>query len=96
MKITFSARHFDATDKLKDFSRKEVLRLRKYTDATSTCEIILDENKNQKTADIRIIAFGKTLVSNLDGTDFYKVIPKVVSKLETQIRSVKSKVTTRG
>lgn len=96
MKITFSARHFEATDKLKEFAKTELLQLKKYTEATSTGEIILDENKNQKLVDIRVIAFGKTLVSKMEGTDFYKVIPKVVSKLETQIRSIKSKVTMRG
>ncbi|MBT3231830.1 MAG: ribosome-associated translation inhibitor RaiA [Calditrichaeota bacterium] len=96
MKITFSARHFEATDKLKEFAKKELLRLKKYTDAASSGEIILDESKSQKIVDIRVTAFGKTLVSKMDGTDFYKVIPKVVSKLETQVRSIKSKVTTRG
>ena len=96
MKITFSARHFEATEKLKEFAKNEVLQLKKIADAASSGEIILDESKSQKIVDIRVTAFGKVLVSKMDGTDFYKIIPKVVAKLETQIRSIKSKVTTRG
>lgn len=96
MKITFSARHFEATEKLQDFAKKEFESIRKFGDEPLSGEIILEERKNQKIVDLRLTAYGKILVSNLEGPDFYKAIPKAVEKLEKQLRALKSKINTRN
>ncbi len=96
MNITFSARHFEASDKLREFALKEVNHLEKYNEDKMSGEIILEENGNLKIIDIRIMAFGKKLTSQVEGNDFYKALPKVVNKLEKQLKSAKSKITNRG
>ncbi len=95
MKVTFSARHFDATAKLQDFAKKELSNLEKYFDNTNNAEIILEENGNLKIAYVRINAYGKVFTAQAEGSDFYKVIPKSVEKLQKQLKSTKSKVTNR-
>ena len=96
MKITFSARHFDASDKLKEFAKSELDGISKHADNSPTGEIILDESGDQKTVDMRLTSFGRTFVSKMVGKDFYKTIPAVVNKLEKQLKAVKSKVVSRG
>ncbi len=91
MKITIAARHFDASDKLKDFATKELKRLNKYFEGKISGDIILEENGSTKKVDMRVSAFSKIFVSNIDGADFYKIIPKIVDKLENQLKSAKSK-----
>jgi len=96
MKITFSARHFDATHKLQKFAKAELMRINKFSDKAPTAEAILEENGNLKVADMRINAYGKTLFAKMEGDDFYKIIPKAVDKLEKQLKAAKSKVYSRG
>ena len=91
MKITLAVRHFDASQKLKDFASKELKRINKYFEGKINGNIILEENGNNKTVEMRISAFGKFFVSNNDGNDFYKIIPKTVDKIESQLKSAKSK-----
>ncbi len=96
MKITFSARHFDATEKLQNFAKKEVDGLGKYADNIKHSEIILEQNDNLKSADIRLNAFGSSFISKVEGDDFYKVIPKCVEKIRKQLKAKKSKVLSRA
>jgi len=91
MKITIAARHFDASGKLKEFAKTELTRLEKYFEGNINSNIILEENGSAKKVDMRVTAFGKIFVSNIDGSDFYKIIPKTVDKLENQLKSAKSK-----
>jgi len=91
MKITIAVRHFDASQKLKDFATKELTRLEKYFEGKISSNIILEENGSAKKVEMRATAFGKIFVSNIDGADFYKIIPKTVDKLENQLKSAKSK-----
>lgn len=91
MKITIAARHFDASEKLKEFATKELTRLNKYFEGNISGKIILEENGSSKKVDMRVTAFSKIFVSNIDGTDFYKIIAKTVDKLENQFKTAKSK-----
>ncbi len=95
MKITFSARHFDATEKLKDFTSEELKRLKKYHDNVMNVEVVLEESGSTKAAEIRVKIQGKFITSKAEDTDFYKMIPKVVDKLETQMRHLKDKANNR-
>ncbi len=91
MRITFSARHFDATDKLQTFAENEISRLKKHFDGVLHGEVVVEENGNLKQVEIRITMLGKTLPAKVEGNDFYKMIPKAVDKIEAQIKTTKSK-----
>ena len=91
MKITFSARHFEATEKLRQFASDEIRVLKKYFDGVLNAEVILDEHATQKEAEIRVTMLGKTLTAKVAGDDFYKIIPKAVEKVEVQVKSTKAK-----
>jgi len=95
MKITFSARSFEATEKLENFATNEVGKLSKYLNDKITSEIILQETGTLKVVDIRLNAMGRMFKVNMEDSDFYKIIPKAVNKLEKQMRSQKSKFSSR-
>ncbi|MBM3326641.1 MAG: ribosome-associated translation inhibitor RaiA [Calditrichaeota bacterium] len=92
MKVTFSARHFDATEKLRLFATKEIERLKRYFDGNLNADVILEENGNVKSVELRLTMLGKLLPSRVEGADFYKLIPQAVDKLEKQVKSTKEKV----
>ncbi|MDP8238263.1 MAG: ribosome-associated translation inhibitor RaiA [Candidatus Hatepunaea meridiana] len=95
MKITFSARSFEATEKLENFATEEVGKLSKYLNDKITSEIILKENGTLKVVDIRLNAMGRMFKVNMEDSDFYKIIPKAVNKLGKQMKSQKSKFSSR-
>jgi len=96
MNISFSARHFEPTEKQRAFAVKELERLDKYAEEKVSGEIILEESGDRKIVEARVNAFGRKLNATADGPDFFKVIPKVVDKLTTQLKSTKSKLIDRA
>ena len=95
MKINFSARHFEATDQLREFVTSEIDHLSRFFEGRLSCDVILEENGNIKAAEIRLNMLGKVLPVRVEGNDFYKLIPKGVVKLEKQMLAQKSKITKR-
>ena len=95
MKTTISARHFEASEKLQQFANNELLELEKHFEGDLIAQLILDEAGSLKTVELRVTAFGRMLPAKVEGSDFYKLIPKAVVKVEKQLKSVKSKLTSR-
>lgn len=95
MKVTFSAVHFEPTEKLQVFAVNELSRLERYFDGEISGEIILKQEGTLKVVEMRLNALGKVLPAKLQGKDFYKMLPKAVEKLETQLKAHKSKVYNR-
>ena len=91
MRITITARHSKASDKLKEFAEKEVRRLKKYYDGIIDCEIILDYVKINQIAEINIGVYGTVLNSVVQSDDVYKSIDEAVTKLERQLEKYKEK-----
>ncbi len=92
MKITFSARRLEPSEKLQSYVTKEILKLKRYFNGNISSEVILDESGNRKVVDIRLSALNKVFPVKVEGNDFYKIVPKAVDKLEKQLKSQKSKV----
>lgn len=95
MKITFSARHFEASSELKNFTTEQIRQLKKYYDGVLHGEVVLEENGHSKLVEVRITMLGKTLPAKVEGNDFLKLVPKAVEKIEAQIKSTKAKATER-
>jgi len=95
MRISLTARHYKASEKLKDFAHAEVRRLKKYYDGIIDCEIILDYEKPSKSlqiAEIAIKVYGQRLVAREKTEDIYKSIRQAVDKLERQVKKYKEKL----
>ncbi len=91
MQVNITVRNFEASQKLQDFAIKELTSLKRFFDGDMTGEILLRSSGNLKTVETRINILGKILPAKVEGDDFYKMIPKAVDKLKTQLKSTKSK-----
>ncbi|MFQ5825229.1 MAG: ribosome hibernation-promoting factor, HPF/YfiA family [bacterium] len=96
MRINFTARHFKASERLKEYAEKKVQRLKKYYDGIIDCEIILDYEKLKQIAEIAIKVFGQRLVAIEKSEDIYKSIDLAVDKLERQVKKFKEKLREHG
>ncbi|MCX6639744.1 MAG: ribosome-associated translation inhibitor RaiA [bacterium] len=92
MRINVSARHFKASDKLRDFATTEVMKLKKFFDNITDSEIILSSQKGSKSSEIILNVNGTKLTAAEASDDFYKCIPKTVTKLESQLKKYKDKL----
>lgn len=92
MRITFTARHFKTSERLKEFATEEVKRLKKYYDDILEVEIILDYVKLEQTAEINIKVYGQRLTVVEKSEDMYKSITLAVDKLERKLLKYKEKL----
>lgn len=92
MQIRTTARHFDLTEDLKDFARKEVKKLEKYFNHIIDCHLILDSEKNRITAELTTKVYGTVLSSKHRSYDIYSSIEKAIEKMEAQLKKYKSKL----
>ncbi len=92
MRIKFTARHFKAPERLKNYSEKKVARLKRYYDGIINGEIILDYEKINQIAEIAIDVYGQRLVAVEKSDDIFKSIDLAVDKLERQLKKYKEKL----
>ena len=58
MRISFTARHGKASEKLKEYAEKKVKKLKKHYRGIIDCEIILDYVKTKQIANIKVGVYG--------------------------------------
>jgi len=92
MRISFTARHFKPSDRLKNFATTEVARLKKYYDDILDVEIILDYVKQEQIAEIVIKVYGQRLTVKEKSKDMYKSINLAIDKLERKLVRYKDKM----
>ena len=92
MRVSFTARHFKTSERLKEFAITEVQRLKKYYDDIVDVEIILDYVKQEQVAEIVVKVFGQKLAVVEKSQDMYKSITLAVDKLERKLLKYKEKL----
>lgn len=92
MRITFTARHFKASPRLKEHAHNQVSKLKKYYDGILDIEIILDFIKQQQVAELIAKVYGTKLTVIEQSGDMYKSIDLAVDKMERQLKKYKDKI----
>jgi putative sigma-54 modulation protein len=96
MKVTITARHFTATEKLKEYSETEVARLHKLDNSLQDCQITYDyDHSNNKTVEVHVHLPGDVFHAKETSDDFYKSLDQAVQKLEKQVLKHKDKLKRR-
>jgi len=98
MNVTITARKFKARASLKDYINEEVKSLSRFNHDILNVDVILsyqNSKENIKSAEITLHIPGQTLVATEDSDDFAKSVGAVTEKLSRQLKTLKSKKTTR-
>jgi len=95
MEITFSSRHGDLPDALKEYARQEVVGLSKYFDRLVEADIILDQEGHRNIAEVRIHSTNDTHFASLEAGDMRTAIDGTVEKLKRQLKRHKEKLNRR-
>lgn len=92
MRITFTARHFKPSDRLKEHAHVQAEKLKKYSDGILDIEIILDYIKQLQVAEVVVKVHGTRLTAAEESEDMYKSIDLVMEKMQRQLQRHKDKL----
>ena len=92
MRINITARHYKASEKLREYVETSVQKLTKYLDGIIECEIILDYEKTIQVVEIVMKVHKQKLFVREKSEDIYKCIDVAVSKIERQLKKYKDKL----
>ncbi|MFZ5519464.1 MAG: ribosome hibernation-promoting factor, HPF/YfiA family [Candidatus Zhuqueibacterota bacterium] len=91
MRISFTARHYKPSQRLKEYATTEVEHLEKFYEGIIGCEIILDYQKEIQIAELNVQVHGQTLTVIEKTDDIYKSIDSAVEKMGRQLKRYKEK-----
>ena len=91
MRVTFTARHYKSSPRLKKYAEEEVKRLERFYDGIISCEIVLDYQKDIQIAELNVSVHGQMLTVIEKSEDIYKSIDLAVDKMERQLKRYKEK-----
>lgn len=92
MRITFTARHFKPSQRLKAHAEEQVTKLKRYYEGILDIEIILDYVKQEQVAELVAKVYGTRLAVVEKSGDMYKSIDLAVEKMERQLKRYKEKL----
>lgn len=92
MKVNIVARHFDISEKTRDYIQNEIdHRLDSVYDRTVNCKMIVDKVKNDYIAEVILNVPGETLTAKETSNDLTKSVDFVVKKMRKQLTKHKNK-----
>ncbi|MDR9387744.1 MAG: ribosome-associated translation inhibitor RaiA [Balneolaceae bacterium] len=94
MKTQFTARHFQPSDQLKQFSLDAVDKLHTFHTDISSIEIVLEPGQDAdcpQKADLRVKIPGDFLTASVEEETFEKAVLDVVDVVTRQLRKFKTK-----
>ncbi len=94
MKVTFTARHFSASDDLKEYAHTSVEKLNKYFDHISSVEIILEPTQDvtkPQGAELKVGVPGSLLTTSQEAKTYEQAVHDAVDNLSRQLRRYKEK-----
>lgn len=92
MRVNITARHGKMiSERMRDHVNAEVGKLDKFYEGIIGCDVVLDSQKMEQTAEILVSIHGHKLTAMEHSDDIYKSIDAAVSKLERQLKKAKGK-----
>jgi putative sigma-54 modulation protein len=94
MTVKFTARHFEASQQLKDYAYEAVEKLPQYFDRIISCDIVLEPSaaiKKPQKAEIQIKVPNKVLKAEERAEKYEQAISKAVENLARQLKRYKEK-----
>ena len=91
MRITFTARHFKPSQRLKAHAEEQMAKMKRFYNGILDIEIILDYVKQEQVAELVAKVYGTRLAVVEKSEDMYKSIDLAAEKLERQLLRYKEK-----
>lgn len=95
MKIDFTGRGVDITDRIRTFSKSKFDRIKKHLDDVHGVSMVLSVEKYRHKAEVKFLSGKRAFHGAEETADMFQSIDRVIEKLETQVKKYKEKLTTK-
>ncbi|RME31355.1 MAG: ribosome-associated translation inhibitor RaiA [Candidatus Zixiibacteriota bacterium] len=92
MQTSVTARHFELTPELKALCERELESLTRYFDPIISAEIILDQERHRRIAEMIVKVYNNTITASAETDDMVLSIDAVADKVKTQLKKYKAKL----
>ena len=96
MNTQITARHFQATPELRTYASDRLARLEKYYDGITDARMVLEEDAQQKTAEVTLNVYRQQLAARDTGSTYEEAIDRCVRHLRRQIKRYKAKLRSKN
>lgn len=95
MKIDFTGRGIDITDRIREFTQSKLERVTKLLDDVHDIAVVLSVEKYRHKAEIKFTYFKRSFYGTEERNDMFAAIDGVTEKLASQALKHKTKMTTK-
>ena len=92
MKLTTTARHFEATPELVAFTENRLRKLKRFWDQILRVDVIMSVEKFRHIAEVNVHVNGHDFAAKEESDDMYSSIDKTTKNLEKQMKKLKGKL----
>jgi putative sigma-54 modulation protein len=86
MRVAITSRHFKVPDNIKAMIEEEFDRFKKYTNNIMSAEVILEENNQRKSSEIKMKLNRSLITVSDEDYDLIKAIENSMRKMERRIK----------
>ena len=86
MNIEITARHFTASDKLKELINEKIMKIEKFNSGIMNCHVILTKENSSENVEINARIKGHEFSAHESGDVFEKSLRNAVEKISIQIK----------
>ena len=86
MNIEITARHFTASDRLKELINEKIMKIKKFNSAIINCHVILTKENSGENVEIKAHIKGHNFSAHESGDVFEKSLRNAVEKISIQIK----------
>ncbi|MCD6595607.1 ribosome-associated translation inhibitor RaiA [bacterium] len=92
MELRISARHFELTPEIREYSEDKIFPLKKYYQHVIDASLILTLEKHRHQAELSFLLSGKKMFAKSETDDIYVSIDDVSRKMERMLRDYHDKL----
>ena len=86
MNIEITARHFTASDKLKELINEKIMKIEKFNTGIMNCHVILTKENSGENVEINAHIKGHNFSAHESGDVFEKSLRNAIEKISIQIK----------
>lgn len=90
MRINFTFRNFDSSERIKTYASEKIAKFQKYLRAPLDAEVVVSVERHIHSVDVTINADGQRYAAREESEDMYASIDLCLDKVDRQIRSKKA------
>ncbi len=91
MELNITARNFHLTDKLEEYSRKKMKKLKRFSHHIISADLILERDRAINIVELNLSVKHSVVTSRVKNHDFYLGINEVFKKIERQLTKYEEK-----